>query len=452
MKNSLNAFVHTDTSRKMLRIQFLQALIMIAILFFSVFHAVERTYAGQNRWTQEGGNYNLAEIFVGQKFFRVSEYVPANSTVKLFATNNGNRIHNADGSVPYYEYTNTSNDGFTDEFTFIAHKINGKTVTDIDQETKWNPVGELQAAAFNENIMLPFAEWLNSAGFSGTKLRVPDFNKETDTLFFGVPLNAWAEKEVSLSTTDVGSMYSVFNGTINERISGTGPSASQLVDFYISNTRCTPDGFGGWTSQSPYSGEMTLFGFHEFDVVDRTAFLYLSPDPIYAFYRFAIPPMSAKIYLGGVIEPGYAPSNIDSSTFLINGMTFDSWELLDSIEDYPAETWELSVSMHDFIDSYPLWWNVTEQTFTVSGMFNDSTPFNIEGEFTVISHRSGDANADGDVNIFDVTYLIVYLYNDGPAPARLDIVDVNADGFINIFDVTYLISYLYKNGPAPNHP
>jgi len=61
----------------------------------------------------------------------------------------------------------------------------------------------------------------------------------------------------------------------------------------------------------------------------------------------------------------------------------------------------------------------------------------------------GDANGDESVNILDITFLINYLYKDGPAPDPWEKVDVNGTGDVNILDITYLINYLYKDGPAP---
>jgi PKD repeat protein len=62
----------------------------------------------------------------------------------------------------------------------------------------------------------------------------------------------------------------------------------------------------------------------------------------------------------------------------------------------------------------------------------------------------GDADGEGHTNIMDVTYLIKYLYKNGPAPNPPLSGDVNASGLTNIQDVTYLINFLYKGGPAPH--
>ncbi len=61
----------------------------------------------------------------------------------------------------------------------------------------------------------------------------------------------------------------------------------------------------------------------------------------------------------------------------------------------------------------------------------------------------GDVDGSTTVNILDITYLIGYLYKDGPEPSITQAADVDGSGVINILDITYLISYLYKSGPAP---
>ncbi|MFH2037547.1 MAG: dockerin type I domain-containing protein [Candidatus Zixiibacteriota bacterium] len=69
----------------------------------------------------------------------------------------------------------------------------------------------------------------------------------------------------------------------------------------------------------------------------------------------------------------------------------------------------------------------------------------------------GDVTGEGIINILDITFLIAYLYKDGPAPEYLIAGDANGSGTpetpqVNILDITYLIAYLYKSGPAPNCP
>jgi len=63
----------------------------------------------------------------------------------------------------------------------------------------------------------------------------------------------------------------------------------------------------------------------------------------------------------------------------------------------------------------------------------------------------GNANGDETLNIFDITYIISYLYLDGPAPIPYELCsgDPNSDCVCNIFDITYIISNLYLDGPPP---
>ncbi len=67
-------------------------------------------------------------------------------------------------------------------------------------------------------------------------------------------------------------------------------------------------------------------------------------------------------------------------------------------------------------------------------------------------NKAGDANNNGAVNALDVTYLINFLYKQGPQPPCFSQGDCNGNGIINALDVTYLINFLYKHGPAPICP
>jgi uncharacterized Ntn-hydrolase superfamily protein len=70
----------------------------------------------------------------------------------------------------------------------------------------------------------------------------------------------------------------------------------------------------------------------------------------------------------------------------------------------------------------------------------------------VAFYRCGDANGNGAINIIDVSFLISYMYRNGPAPDPLWLGDATANGAINIHDVSYLISFMYRNGPSPVCP
>jgi len=68
------------------------------------------------------------------------------------------------------------------------------------------------------------------------------------------------------------------------------------------------------------------------------------------------------------------------------------------------------------------------------------------------SYVCGDANGNTALNILDVTYLINYIYKDGPPPIPPEAGDANGNHATNILDVTYLIYYLYRDGPSPICP
>lgn len=78
-----------------------------------------------------------------------------------------------------------------------------------------------------------------------------------------------------------------------------------------------------------------------------------------------------------------------------------------------------------------------------------NSPVIVSGDSVGCPYTPGDVNGDGSVSLFDVTYLISFVYTDGPDPQPYEAGDVNISNEINIFDITYLIFYLYMGGPAP---
>ncbi len=69
---------------------------------------------------------------------------------------------------------------------------------------------------------------------------------------------------------------------------------------------------------------------------------------------------------------------------------------------------------------------------------------------TEITWVCGDANGDGLTNLLDITFVISYIYRQGPAPEPVASANVDGSGGISILDVSYMINYIYKDGPPYN--
>jgi hypothetical protein len=105
--------------------------------------------------------------------------------------------------------------------------------------------------------------------------------------------------------------------------------------------------------------------------------------------------------------------------------------------------WQPWFTLNDSLEfGTQYWWKVKATDNT--GLYTYSS-----NALTFKTWKLGDANGDWKVDIFDITFLISYLYKGGQSPLPLFMGDANGDCLVNIFDVTYLITYLYKDGPAP---
>ncbi len=61
----------------------------------------------------------------------------------------------------------------------------------------------------------------------------------------------------------------------------------------------------------------------------------------------------------------------------------------------------------------------------------------------------GNVNNSGGITVADLTYLVSFLFNSGPAPACPDEANVNGLGSITVADLTSLVQYLFNSGPQP---
>ena len=83
------------------------------------------------------------------------------------------------------------------------------------------------------------------------------------------------------------------------------------------------------------------------------------------------------------------------------------------------------------------------------GPSEDSTFYAWQGYVHTAAFEHGDANADGNVTIADVVYMINYMFRSGPEPIPLETGDVDGDNLCQIQDAVYLVNYLFKGGPPP---
>jgi hypothetical protein len=180
----------------------------------------------------------------------------------------------------------------------------------------------------------------------------------------------------------------------------------------------------------------------------------IDPNPMSAAMAYTLGDSAhVVIRLGGEFaDGGHTVDEVDGGTIMINGVAPESVEILPSHSDFTGEVFEMLIKGSDFLGTYPLFWDTDTYTYSVTGDWLAGGSFQQDGEVVVVGHRSGDANFDHVINIFDATYIISYLYLGGPSPLPIiETGDADANGAINLLDVTRIISFLYLNGPAPSH-
>jgi hypothetical protein len=126
------------------------------------------------------------------------------------------------------------------------------------------------------------------------------------------------------------------------------------------------------------------------------------------------------------------------------------------------------------IDATDNWWGIADSASIEALVYHnadnpncpvvDYVPF-ADSSFSfddTISCCNGDgirANVDnqagpgGEVDVADLTYLVAFLFQGGPAPPCTD--EGNVDGLtgpagdIDVADLTYLVAFLFQGGPQP---
>ncbi|MBU8934361.1 MAG: dockerin type I repeat-containing protein [candidate division Zixibacteria bacterium] len=166
----------------------------------------------------------------------------------------------------------------------------------------------------------------------------------------------------------------------------------------------------------------------------------IDPDTMHTYQAYTVPVLTTSIYVGDITD-GHTVVDIDPSTVQINGgIAPVATTLLGSHPDFTGGVLEITCPMRDFILGYMTFWDTVSETYTVSGMYYDGSPFLFLGDVTLIGHISGDLNLDGQVNIADLTYMVSYLFLGGPAPNSIESGDLDGDGVVTISDLQLLIA------------
>ena len=175
-------------------------------------------------------------------------------------------------------------------------------------------------------------------------------------------------------------------------------------------------------------------------------------DTMSYIFAYTVAPLELTLYMGN-FDSGYTASDVNTETISINSAIDPaSAAVITSHPAFDGEVLEVVFLAREFILGYGILWDASVQPYTVTGEYSDNSPFTAVGRFIFVGHRSGDVNTDGEINIYDVSYLLTYLYLTGPTPRFPETADVNNDGSLNIFDITYLIDFLYMGGPEPISP
>jgi hypothetical protein len=136
---------------------------------------------------------------------------------------------------------------------------------------------------------------------------------------------------------------------------------------------------------------------------------------------------------GNTIGLGYGDTIFDTSWYICTDWTYEppmdsfclNWEM---VGGPPADSIAIDTNLTPFLDT------------SLVHIWNGSIILRSNCELM------GDVDGNGIFNLLDITFLISYLYMDGPTPPRLTQADVNCSCNIDLMDITCMISSLYPIG------
>jgi subtilisin family serine protease len=92
----------------------------------------------------------------------------------------------------------------------------------------------------------------------------------------------------------------------------------------------------------------------------------------------------------------------------------------------------------------------SSKTLQVTSEFLTYQPVTVPGQIEIVTLIRGDVNADLQIDIVDLIYLVMFMFQGGPMPVIYDLGNVDGVGIlINIADLIYLVEYMFQDGPVP---
>lgn len=102
---------------------------------------------------------------------------------------------------------------------------------------------------------------------------------------------------------------------------------------------------------------------------------------------------------------------------------------------------------------------IIDSSTVIDGATGD--PINVVTKEAWVHHEFNCCNSDGVrgdvdnicsatcINILDVTYMVAFIFEGGPAPPCTPEGNVDGIGNITVLDLTYLVDYVFRGGPLP---
>ncbi len=170
------------------------------------------------------------------------------------------------------------------------------------------------------------------------------------------------------------------------------------------------------------------------------------PQPVFWIYGNAIDPLDAKLYVGDFLGGHTVDQVIGSSVVIDGSIVPTNIEVLPNFPGFTGEVLEVTFELNDFLHPLGLFFDTVFVPYSVTGEFDDGASFVIGDEVMTRGRTTGDANADGRVNLSDMTAVLDYMFRGAPEPVALVAGDVDGICGLNLSDIVHYVDFFFRGG------